>query len=94
MAIVCCRSCTGEGARPTYFYFSVNIAFTWAVTEVVWGLNSSVGAVAVCAIALILAIGMGIGRTFSKVSTDAYESSPKVRPPARATASADARARR
>ena len=55
-----------------YTYFSVNIAFTWADTDVVCGLNSSVGAGAVCAIALILAIGnMGMGRTFSFVSTEA-----------------------
>ena len=59
MAIVCCAFRTGKGPRATHSYFSVNIAFTWAVTEVVCGLNSSVGAGAACAIALILAIGMG-----------------------------------
>ena len=62
----------GRSALATLSYFSVNMAFTCAVTEVVCGLNSSVGAGAACAIALILAIGiMGVGRIFSLVSTEA-----------------------
>src|SRR6202453_3060228 len=58
-------------AHPHLDYFSTNIAFTWAVTEMVCGLNSSVGAGA-AAIADIFIIGcIAIGRTFSKESTEA-----------------------
>ena len=64
----------GEGARPARnaTYFKTNNAFTCAVTETVCGVNSSVGAGAAPATFIfIMAPTIGIGRTFSNVSTDA-----------------------
>ena len=53
-------------------YLKVNSALTWAVTVTVFGENSSVGAGAASALLAIMTRGIGmIGRTLSKVSTDA-----------------------
>src|ERR1700756_307495 len=89
------RNTQGSGSCDRGSYFKLNSAFTCAVTVTVWGVNSSVGAGVAAAMAdMVRAIcGMTI-LGFSKVSTEAYESSPRVRPLARASVSAELRARR
>src|SRR5205807_6878790 len=77
-----------------FSHFKLNNALTWAVTVTVWGENSSVGAGAASAFMAITRGTIPMGRTFSKVSTDAEESSPTLRPAARASESAAPRARR
>src|ERR1019366_1272306 len=82
----------GQECPRHTFYFNTNIAFTCAVTVTFWGENSSVGVGPCAAIAMGMARRcMGaITRMFSEVSTEAYESSPSVRPLAAARDCAEA----
>jgi hypothetical protein len=77
-------------------YFKLKSAFTCAVTVTVCGVNSSVGAGAAALAMEDIARAMwGITILgFSKVSIEAYESSPRARPLTRASVSAELRARR
>jgi len=73
-----CRACLANSALKELtgspsLYFKLNIAFTCAVTVTFCGVNSWVGG-AGSACVRIIAIdrgGIGRGRIFSKVSTDA-----------------------
>src|SRR5713226_4379120 len=66
-----CRASHRPGRPSLRGHFRPNMAFTCAVTEMDCGVNSSVGAGAPATLIFIIAPAMGMGRTFSNVSTDA-----------------------
>src|SRR5712671_3211672 len=87
------RSRVGWIHGPMVGYFNANMAFTCAVMVTCCGVNSCVGGAASMAIMGPALRDMGAKmRTFSMVSTDAYESSPRVRAAAVARDCAEARA--